>query len=175
MKISKLIRRFFIPSIVVSVYYFLKYRCKVSTRAEVELNSNLVIGKNTQISSFTKIKASDGPLVIGRDCSIGTGSSIGSQAGGIYIGNDCLIGNNVCIIGNSYKFDKLDVPFRIQGHKSIGVKIADNVFIGSGAVINDGVEIGSGAMVTPNSFVTGKIPENAIVQGAPAKVVFIRR
>ena len=175
MIITKLIRRFLVPSIVVSVYYFFKYRCKISARAEVELSSNLVIGKNTQISSFTKIKASDGPLVIGRDCSIAAGTNIGSATGGVYIGNDCLIGNNVSIIGNTYKFDQLDVPFRIQGHKSIGVKIADNVFIGSGAVINDGAEIGMGAIVVPNSFVTGKIPENAIVQGAPAKVIFIRR
>ena len=37
-------RRFLVPRWGVSLYYFLKYRCRVSTRAEVELSPFLKIG-----------------------------------------------------------------------------------------------------------------------------------
>jgi acetyltransferase-like isoleucine patch superfamily enzyme len=175
MSLGKLARRFFVPSSLVSLYYFIKFGCKISLRAEVELSPWLKIGKNTRIGSFTKIKASSGPLEIGSNCSVGVGCSIGSGKGGLFIGDDCLIGSNVSIIGSSYKFDDVNIPMRLQGFNSKGVKIGNDVFIGNGACINHGAVIGSGVVVAPNSLVTGRIPENSIIQGAPAKVVFVRR
>ena len=100
MEIGKVIRRFLIPSVFVSLYYWLKFGCKISPRAEVELSSNLRIGRNTNIGSFSKIKVSDGPLTIGKNVSIAVGCDIGSGEKGIVIGDDCLIGPHVNIIGN---------------------------------------------------------------------------
>ena len=173
--ITTFFRRFFLPSFLVSIYYYFKYGCMISFRAEVELNSKLKIGKKTSIGSFTKIKASIGVLSIGKNVSIATGCDIGSDLGGTYIGNDCLIGPHVKIIGNNYSYNCLDIPIRLQGTHSKGVKIEDNVWIGAGACILDGAEIGCGAIITPNSVVSSKIPQNTIVQGNPAKVIFNRR
>jgi acetyltransferase-like isoleucine patch superfamily enzyme len=81
----------------------------------------------------------------------------------------------VNIIGNNYKYGSLDVPFRLQGTVSKGTRIGNNVWIGAGASILDGVVIGNGVIITPNSMVSSRVPDNAIVQGNPAKVIFTRR
>jgi acetyltransferase-like isoleucine patch superfamily enzyme len=174
-KLTLVIRRFFIPKIILSILYFLKFGCKISTRSEVELSPNLKIGENTTIGSFTKIKASDGLLKIGKNVSISEGCDISSGEKGITIGDDCMLGPHVNIIGNNYRYDNLEVPIREQGTTSKGVVIKSNVWIGAGSTILDGSHIGSGVIIAPNSLVSLKIPDNAIVQGNPAKVIFIRR
>lgn len=176
MKIGKILRRFFVPAPVVTIFYLIKYGCKISTKAEVELSGLLTIGQNTVISSFTKIKASEGPLNIGKNVSIATGCFISSHDKGLEIGDDSMIGPNTSIIANNYRYDKLDIPIQEQGTVcKHGIKIANNVWIGAGCCILDGANIGSGVIVAPNSVVSSKIPENTIVMGNPAKVIFKRR
>lgn len=61
-----------------------------------------------------------------------------------------------------------DRPFRFyQGE----VEIGDYVFIGINTVIAKPVKIGDGAVIGANSVVTRNIPANAIVAGAPARVI----
>ena len=176
MKIEKIIRRFLVPAPIVTIYYLLKYGAKVSPKAEVEFSDLLTIGKNTQISSFVKIKASEGPLNIGSDVIVATGCCISSHKKGLEIGDDSMIGPNTSIIANNYNYDKLDVPIQQQGTVcKHGIKIANNVWIGAGCCILDGADIGTGVIVAPNSVVSSKIPKNTIVMGNPAKVIFKRR
>ena len=174
MKVSLIIRRFFVPSSAISLYYYLKYRCKVSHKAEVDLSENLVIGRGTQVGSFSKIKAADGPLAVGSRTSIGNGCFITSGRAGIRIGNDCLISSNVSIVGNSYEYTRLDVSVVEQGTKSAGIRIGDDVWLGVGSVILDGVTVGDQAIVSPNSLVTSNVPARAVVLGVPARVIFMR-
>lgn len=174
MKLSKILRQFLTPSFVVTAYYLFKHKCKISPKAEVDINDLLTIGRGAVVSSFTKIKA-NGTMNIGENVSIGTNCFISSDAGGVNIGAYCMIGSNACIIGNNYQYDKLDVPTCLQKKTSKGINIGDNVWVGSGCMILDGATIGNGAIITPNSVVSGKIPDNAIVQGNPAKVIFTRR
>ncbi|MBN2345125.1 MAG: acyltransferase [Candidatus Aminicenantes bacterium] len=175
MNVRSFAQRFLVPRWVVSLFLLLKFRCRVSTRAEVELSPRLWIGRGSEIGSFTKIKASFGPLRIGRNCFIGPGCFIAAHEGGVTIGDDCLISPNVSILSSNYNYQRLDLPIGRQGYTSLGVTIGDNVWIGSGACVLDGAVIGSGVIVTPNSVVAGKVPENVIVQGNPAKVIFTRR
>ncbi|MGB7439933.1 MAG: acyltransferase [Coleofasciculaceae cyanobacterium] len=176
MKLGKVLRRFLVPAPIVTLYYLSKYGCKISLKAEVELSPFLTIGKNTVISSFTKVKASDGSLKIGANVSIATGCFISSYDKGLEIGDDCMVGPNTCIIANNYRYDKIDVPIQEQGAISKkGVKIANNVWIGANCCILDGADIGSGVIISPNSVVSSKIPSNTIVMGNPAKVIFKRR
>ena len=58
---------------------------------------------------------------------------------------------------------------------SKGVHIGRDVWLGTNVCVLDGVTIGSGAIVSPNSVVSMDLPERAIAQGNPAKVVFTRR
>lgn len=175
MRLDKVLRRFLLPGAGTSLYYFKKYRALVSPRAEVEWTPNVILGKGTQIGSFTKVKASLGPLTIGRDVEISSGCFLAAEEGGIEIGDDCLIGPNVVIVGNSYRHERLDVPIRKQGKTSRGIRIADNVWIGANSSILDGAEIASGVIVAANSVVRSSIPENVIVAGSPADIVSERK
>jgi acetyltransferase-like isoleucine patch superfamily enzyme len=176
MRLMVKVRRFLVPRPLVSLYYFLKYRAVVSLRAEVEFSPLIRLGKGAQIGSFVKIKASEGPIRIGARTDVGVGTNIGGYRDGVEIGDDCLISPRVSIIGNKYRYDRVDQTFREQGKTSEGtLRIGNNVWIGAGAVILDGADIGDGVIIAPLSVVSGKIPENAMVQGNPGKVIFTRR
>jgi acetyltransferase-like isoleucine patch superfamily enzyme len=169
------IARRFLPGHIVSLAYWMKFGCFVSPRAEVDLTRNIQIGRRTQISSFCKVKAFDGPLTIGAHTSIGTSCFIAAGQAGASIGNDCLISPLVTILASNYHYQRLDVPIRHQGQTSKGVRIANNVWLGAGVVVLDGSDIGEGAIIAPNSVVSSRVPPNAIVDGNPAKVIFTRR
>ena len=175
MTFSVFVRRFLFPAPFISIWYLLKFRCHISFRSEVEFSPNLRIGRKARISSFTKVKAGKGLLIIGEHVSIAAGCTIAEGGGGITIGRDSLIGPNVTFIGVNYAYDRLDTPFRAQFAQSKGIVVGPNVWIGAGACILDGARIGTGAIVTPNSVISGRIADNAIAQGNPAKVIFVRR
>jgi acetyltransferase-like isoleucine patch superfamily enzyme len=175
MQIANVFRRFFVPSSLITVIGMIKFGCKISPRAEVEISPNLKIGRGTNISSFTKIKSSYGLIHIGGNVSIAAGCDISTGENGVIIGDDCLIGPHVVIVGNNYRYEKIDVPIRSQGMTSKGIVIGNNVWIGAGCCILDGSKIGDGVIISPNSVVSSRVPDNAIVQGNPAKVIFQRR
>ncbi|MDX2505067.1 MAG: acyltransferase [Gammaproteobacteria bacterium] len=175
MNLVKVLKRFFIPSLAVTGIYLLKYKCKVSPKSEIDLSKLLKIGKGTQISSFCKIKATDGPMTMGENVSVATGCFISSDTGGVEIGEYSMIGPNVTIVGNNYKYDKLDIPVCLQEKTSKGIRIGRDVWIGAGSSILDGASIGDSVIIAPNSVVSAKIADFSIVQGNPAKVVFKRR
>jgi acetyltransferase-like isoleucine patch superfamily enzyme len=176
MRAGVALRRFLLPRSWITLQAWLRFRCRVSPRAEIELSPLLTLGRGSSIGSFTKLKASDGPLTIGSNVDIATGCFLSSHTAGVTIGDDCLIGPNVSIIGNNYRYDDLATPIRRQEKISDkGIRIGNNVWIGAGCVILEGAEIGAGAILTPNSVVSSRIPENSIVQGNPGKVIFTRR
>lgn len=175
MKFTALARRFLLPSILVTLIGFLRFKAFISPRAEVDLSPSLRIGRKSQISSFTKLKSTAGPLEIGERCSIATGCFITAGPGGTYIGNDCLIGANCTIVSNAYGYADLHVLFADQPQTSKGTRIGKNVLIGSNCVIVDGATIGDNVMIDACSRVSGNIPDNSVAQGNPARVIFTRR
>lgn len=175
MDLGKVIRRFLVPAPAVTFYYLLKSGAKVSPKAEVELSQYLEIGDKSVVSSFTKIKASDGPLKIGSQVSISTGCFISSHYGGVEIGDHCLIGPNVSIVGNNYHYDQIEIPLEEQGVVSKGIEIGRNVWLGAGVCVLDGATIGDNTIITPNSVVSSNIPAGTIASGIPAKVIFKSR
>jgi acetyltransferase-like isoleucine patch superfamily enzyme len=175
MRLATVVKRFLVPGLIVTAIYWIKYRCMVSPRAEVELTKNLRIGRGTHIGSFVKIKASTGPLTIGRQGSIGSGCFISAEKAGIQIGDHCLIGPNTSIIGNDYEYARLDIPIAQQAKTSKGIRIGHDVWIGAGCAIADGVDIGDHCIVAPNSLVTQSLAAKTVAMGSPAKRVFERR
>ena len=175
MKIKVLLRRFLTPAPVVSLLAYLRYKAFVSLRAEVELSKLLTLGQKVRISSFCKVKASHGKLKIGDRTSVATGCFISAGENGTHVGSDCLIGPNCTIISGTYLYSRLDMTFEEQGHESKGTRIGNNVLLGAGTAVVDGAQIGSGVIIGANSVVSGRIPDNAVVQGNPAKVIFVRR
>ena len=173
--IGLIARRFLIPAFVVSIYAFVRWRVKVSPRAEVELSKNLQLGRYTTVSSFTKIKTTGGPLVTGECCGFGTGCFVDPGTGGIQMGNNVICGPNVAVIATNYRYERLAVPLEEQGHTSVGIRIGNNVWIGAGSVVLDGAVIGDNSIVVANSLVNRRLPPNSIIQGNPAKVILQRK
>ena len=114
----------------------------------------------------------------GSEIEIGDNSGIGISCrlyGPIRIGRDVMMGPEVIILTRSHRFDRLDVPMRCQGqHAAQRVEIADDVWIGTRAIILPGVSIGRGAVVGAGAVVTTSVPEYAIMGGNPARVIRYR-
>jgi acetyltransferase-like isoleucine patch superfamily enzyme len=173
-KLELIARRFLIPRSFVTVYALVRWHATVSTRAEVELSPLLSLGRGTTVSSFTKIKATDGVLATGEKCGFGPGCFIAAGAGGIQMGDHVIFGPNVSVIAANYRYGQLDVPLEEQGLTSQGIQIGNNVWVGASSVILDGSEIGDNSIVVANSLVNRKFPPNSIIQGNPAKVILAR-
>jgi acetyltransferase-like isoleucine patch superfamily enzyme len=174
MKLGVALKRLLLPGPIVSLLCLLRYRARVSPRAEVDLSPLLRLGKGVQISSFCKLKAIHGPLEVGEFTDIGPGCFVTAMQGGLSIGRNVLVGPNCAILSGTYIYDDLHRPLREQGHRSKGTRIGDNVLIGAGSVVLDGSDIGDGVIVSPNSVVSGRLEPNVIVQGNPARRVFRR-
>jgi acetyltransferase-like isoleucine patch superfamily enzyme len=170
----KLLKRFLVPSFVVSLYYMVRFGAKVSLRAEVELTRNIRMGKGCTVSSFTKIKASDGPLRLGLRCGFAAGCWVSTGEQGITLGDNVVCGPQVVISGNNYVFDEPGVHVEDQGTTSKGVRIGSNVWIGAHCTILDGSVLGDDVVVVANSLVNRRFPAGAVVQGNPAKVILKR-
>jgi maltose O-acetyltransferase len=86
----------------------------------------------------------------------------------IEIGDLCQIGSGVQILTADHPRDP---ALRRQGYESgIPVRIGENVWIGSGAIILPGLTIGADAIIGAGSVVTRDVPAGATVMGNPAKV-----
>ncbi len=174
-KVWVLIKRFLFPGWLISLIYYFKFKAKISPKSEVELSHNIKMGYGCVISSFTKLKASEGTLHFGNRCGIASGSFISSGEKGIFIGDNFVCGPNVIITASNYNYEKIDVHIEDQGHTSKGIRIGNNVWVGGGSVILDGSYLGNNTIVVANSLVNRRFPDNVILQGNPAKIIFRRK
>lgn len=111
-------------------------------------------------------------LRIGADSGISGGSICAARS--VEIGERCLIGADVMICDTD--FHPLSPDNRRYGNDwgDIGVlpvKIGNDVFIGTRAIVLKGVEIGDGAVIGAGSVVTSSVQRRTIVVGNPARMV----
>jgi acetyltransferase-like isoleucine patch superfamily enzyme len=93
----------------------------------------------------------------------------------IRIGNYCQIAPNCSFYSYNHGTEK---GIHIQKQPLVskgGIRIGDDVWLGTGVIVLDGVQIGNGAVIGAGSVVTKAIPENSIAIGNPAKVVNDRK
>jgi acetyltransferase-like isoleucine patch superfamily enzyme len=159
------------PGWVVSLVYLRRFGAKISPRAEVDLSDNIKMGKGCVVGSFTKVKASDGPVTMGDRCGIATNCFIAGGPKGIEIGDNFVCGPNVVMTASNYVYAEVGVHLEDQGISSKGVRIGNNVWIGAGCVILDGSVLGDNCIVVAGSLVNRRYPANSIIQGNPAKIL----
>lgn len=122
------------------------YECTLEDNVFVgpfcEIQSDVIIGKNTRIQSHSFV------------CSLVT------------IGQDCFIGHGVMFINDLFETGKPG------GNSSFWkeTKIGDNVSIGSNATILP-VSICSNVVIGAGSVVTKDITQSGIYAGNPAKII----
>lgn len=141
----------------------------------ISLGNKVTIGKGAIIRPTTLW---GGPL--GEGMRIGDHSNIGPMSyigcsGFIDIGNHVMISPRVSIYAENHNFADPHTTMKSQGVTRSFVKIEDDCWIASHAVILAGVTIGRGSIVAAGSVVTKDVPPYSIVAGSPAKVISNRK
>jgi acetyltransferase-like isoleucine patch superfamily enzyme len=107
---------------------------------------------------------------IGEGCRLFS-ANFGSEPYLISIGNHVTITNGVQFIthdGGVWIFRETKLP---NADIFNPIRIEDNCFIGTNAIILPGVTIGKNSIVGAGSVVTKSIPPNSVVVGVPARII----
>ena len=143
------------------------------------IDEGAVIGDGTKIWYFCHIQSG---AVIGKNCSLGQNVNVAPR---VTIGDDCKIQNNVSIYegvtledgvfcGPSCVFTN-DLTPRARypkGHENYKkTLVQEGASIGANATIVCGNTLGRGCIVAAGAVVTKDVPEFALVEGVPARVV----
>jgi galactoside O-acetyltransferase len=87
----------------------------------------------------------------------------------VTIGDNVMVAPNVTI---STAGHPIDPEIRVTGQQfSLPVTIEDNVWLGTGVIINPGVTIGRNSVIGAGSVVTKSIPANVVAAGVPCRVI----
>lgn len=103
---------------------------------------------------------------LGEDVFINSGCKFQDQ-GGIYIGDRALIGHSVVFATLNHPID----PNHRSSLEPAPVRLEEDVWIGSGAIVLPGVTIGKGSVVAAGAVVSKDVPPFTVVGGIPAKVI----
>lgn len=135
------------------------------------------IGEGTRIWRFTSI-AED--VIIGRECNI---------CDFVFIERKVLIGNNVTVKSGVYLWTGIVVKDNVfigpnatftndkfprsgdRKEEPLSTILEEGCSIGANATILPGITIGKYAMIGAGSVVTKDVPDLALVQGNPARIV----
>lgn len=130
---------------------------------------------HSRISTHTRVEGADG-LTLGDHVFIGHFNVIDASAG-LAIETGCQITNFVSVLTHSsHQALRLERE-AYHGHPApAGLRRAATTigawsFIGPHSTIAPGTHIGRGVLVRAHSFVRGTVPDFAVVEGQPARVV----
>lgn len=138
------------------------------------IQQGLKVGRNYQVEPYATFFGFE-HIRIGDDFVCGSFATVRAVEAEIVIGNRVSLGPMTALIGANHGFLDLKVPIQDQPQKSEPVILADNVWVGTGAIILPGVSIGEGAVVAAGAVVTREVAARTVVAGCPARVVRERR
>lgn len=134
-------------------------------------NGEIELGDNISIKRFVKLENLNGKLKVGTNTTINEFTIIKANTGDILIGKNVQIAPSVKIFGENHTFDNPKEPIYKQGLNSKGIKIGNNVWLGTGVIVLDGVTIGDNVIIGAGSVVNKDITENSIAVGNPVRIV----
>jgi acetyltransferase-like isoleucine patch superfamily enzyme len=143
-------------------------------RLEVGPKAVLELGRWSWLGHGCKIRCHEGQVqlgaksVMGQECTISAYQSVS-------IGRECVIADRVMLIDFDHGTVEVERPIRLQGIYKRDVRVGHNVWIGYGACILRGVSVGDNCIVGTNTVVTKDVASNAVVAGAPARVLRMRK
>ncbi len=142
-------------------------------KLEIGPRATLRIGRWAWLGHGCKVRAHEGEVSIGAKTVIGQECTI-SAFQHVSIGRECIIADRVMLIDFDHGVTEVDRPIRAQGIYKRDVRVGHNVWIGYGACVLRGVRVGDNSVIGTSSVVTRDVPENAVVAGAPARVLRMR-
>jgi acetyltransferase-like isoleucine patch superfamily enzyme len=149
--------------------------CFICPRVQLEIGrgATLRIGRWAWIGHGSKLRVHEGEVSIGAKTVIGQECTI-SAFQHVSIGRECILADRVMLIDFDHGVVEVDRPIRLQGIYKRDVHVGHNVWMGYGACVLRGVTVGDNSIVGTSAVVTREVPENAVVAGAPARVIRMR-
>src|SRR3954451_17970 len=149
--------------------------CFVGPKVKLEIGRAAVLklGRWSWLGHGTKIRVHEGTCEIGAKSVLGQECTI-SAFQHVSIGRECVIADRVMLIDFDHGVVEVERPIRLQGIYKRDVRVGSNCWIGYGACILRGTTIGDNCIVGTSSVVTKDVPDNAVVAGAPARLLRMR-
>jgi acetyltransferase-like isoleucine patch superfamily enzyme len=149
--------------------------CFVCPGVQLELGprARLSIGRWAWIGHGTKIRVHEGEVSIGAKTVLGQECTISAYQR-VSIGRECILADRVMLIDFDHGVTEVDRPIRLQGIYKRDVHVGHNVWMGYGACVLRGVRVGDNSVIGTSAVLTRDVPENAVVGGAPARVLRMR-
>jgi acetyltransferase-like isoleucine patch superfamily enzyme len=141
---------------------------EIGKTARVELGRWSWIGHGTKIRCHEGLVSIGAKTVMGQECTI-------SAFQHVSIGRECVIADRVMLIDFDHGVVEVERPIRHQGIYKRDTRVGNNVWIGYGACILRGVTVGDNAIIGTSAVVTKDVPPNAVVAGAPARIIRMRK
>ena len=87
-----------------------------------------------------------------------------------------MMGPEVVVINQNHNFEDPEVPLQEQGYVEYPiVNIGDNSWIGTRAIILPERKIGKNAIIGAGAIVTKDVPDYAIAERDPARIIRYRK
>jgi acetyltransferase-like isoleucine patch superfamily enzyme len=142
-------------------------------KLEIGKDAVVHLGRWSWLGHDTKIRCHEGEVRIGAKSVLGQECTI-SAFQHVSIGRECIVADRVMLIDFDHGVVEVERPIRLQGIYKRDVRVGNNVWIGYHACFLRGVTVGDNAIVGTHSVVTRDVPDDAVVAGAPAKLVRMR-
>jgi acetyltransferase-like isoleucine patch superfamily enzyme len=142
-------------------------------KLEIGPDAQVVLGRWSWIGHGTKIRAHEGEVRIGAKTVLGQECTISSFQH-VSIGRECIVADRVMLIDFDHGVVEVERPVRHQGIYKRDVRVGHNVWVGYGACFLRGVTVGDNTIVGTYSVVTRDVPDDAVIGGAPARVLRMR-
>jgi acetyltransferase-like isoleucine patch superfamily enzyme len=143
-------------------------------KIEIDRGAKLYLGRWSWLGHDTKIRVHEGEVHVGAKTVMGQECTI-SAFQHVSIGRECIVADRVMMIDFDHGVVEVERPIRAQGIYKRDVHVGHNVWIGYGACILRGVTVGDNSIIGTSSVVTADVPENAVVGGAPARLIRMRQ
>ena len=149
--------------------------CFVAPDVTFEIGKDAVVrlGRWSWIGHGTKIRAHEGEVEIGAKTVMGQECTI-SCFQHVSIGRECIVADRVMLIDFDHGVVETERPVRMQGIYKRDVRVGHNVWIGYGACFLRGTTTGDNAVVGSLTVVAKDVAPNAVVGGAPMRVLRTR-
>lgn len=155
---------------------------RIGEKAKIVHLTALFDGDNAVLDIGSTVRRRTGlrfKVRLGHDTRITIGENVGAQSPvfvcvsegrSVSIGEDCMLSSSVEIrADDSHAIYDVRTARRINPAGSIW--IGDHVWIGRHVALLGGAEVRDGSVIGFRSVVTGRIPNNCIAVGSPARVV----
>ncbi|HEV7753750.1 MAG TPA: acyltransferase [Baekduia sp.] len=140
---------------------------------EVGKGATLRLGRWSWLGHGCKIRVHEGECSIGAKTVLGQECTI-SAFQHVSVGRECILADRVMLIDFDHGVTEVDRPIREQGIYKRDVRVGHNVWVGYGACFLRGATVGDNCVIGTNTVVTKDLPADAVVAGAPARVLRMR-